>query len=198
LPIIGRSLRGKLRKLRGFRELRELKESLSIICCEHLKGWTLADSETAERVSSLCGQSDGWQRRSARGISAGKAKKAQRTQRAQRAYIKLKALPAASISRVGPSPIRRLQRGFPHCVDRATSGSGDRPEGSLRGKLRKLREFRGLRELTESLSINYLLRSFQGLDPRRFGDCKWQRRSARGISAGKAQRIQRAQRAQRV
>ncbi len=52
------SLWGKLRKLRAFRELRELTESLSITCCEHFKGWTLADSEPAERVSSLCGLSD--------------------------------------------------------------------------------------------------------------------------------------------
>jgi hypothetical protein len=52
------SLWGKLRKLRAFRELRELTESLSITCCEHFKGWTLADSEPAERVSSLCGQTE--------------------------------------------------------------------------------------------------------------------------------------------
>ncbi len=52
------SLLGKLRKLREIRGLRELKESLSITCCEHLKGWSLGDSEAAERVSSLCGQSD--------------------------------------------------------------------------------------------------------------------------------------------
>jgi hypothetical protein len=78
-------LLGKLRKLREIKGLRELKESFSITCCEHLKRWSLGDSEAAERVSSLCGQNDEWQRRSARGISAGKAKKAQRNQRAQRA-----------------------------------------------------------------------------------------------------------------
>jgi hypothetical protein len=38
-------------------------------------------------------------------------------------------------------------------VDRATSGSGDRPEGSLLGKLIELIGLRGLRELQESLSI---------------------------------------------
>jgi hypothetical protein len=46
-----------------------------------------------------------------------------------------------------------LQRGLPHCEDGSTSDSGDRPEGSLRGKLRKLREvreFRKLRKLRES------------------------------------------------
>jgi len=56
------------RMLREFPRFLRLRESIT--CCEHLKGWTLADLATAAGVSSLRGRSHGeYLQASATGIS---------------------------------------------------------------------------------------------------------------------------------